>query len=274
MELLTIVDKSICLSNFAAKNKDAALRSMAEIAAKSDAAGGLNADMIFNSLNEREKQGSTGFGDGVAIPHTRIKGFAKFLLFILVSPKGIEFDALDNKKVNLFFVMLGPEEAVNEHLQVLATLSRMLSAPRFKRELLGVHTKDALYETFAMHCQGGVKECVPARKMKMLYVILYIEEFLYDILQFLIQEGVEGATIVESFGMGEYISNIPLFASFIGFMREDKNQSRTIMALIPSDDQDKIVAGIEEITGDLDKKQGAMILIQDIGFYKGTMKML
>ena len=110
--------------------------------------------------------------------------------------------------------------------------------------------------------------------MKLLILTLYVEDFIYSILEFFIQEGVEGANILESFGMGQYISNIPLFADFIGFMKESKNRSKTILALIPEDRIDSIIQGIEDITGDLDKKQGAMIMTLDVSFYKGTMKMM
>ena len=110
--------------------------------------------------------------------------------------------------------------------------------------------------------------------MKLLTVVLYLEEFLNEILEFFIEAGVDGATVIESFGMGQYISNIPLFADFIGFMQQNKNQSRTIMALVPEGRVEEIVEGIEEITGDLEKKQGAMVYVLDVPFYKGTMKML
>ena len=57
-------------------------------------------------------------------------------------------------------------------------------------------------------------------------------------------------------------------------MQKNKNQSRTILALVPEERVQQIVEGIEEITGDLDKKQGAMVYVVDVPFYKGTMKML
>ena len=74
--------------------------------------------------------------------------------------------------------------------------------------------------------------------------------------------------------MGQYISNVPLFADFIGFMRENKNQSRTIMALVPEEHVHDIIDRIEEVTGDLDKKQGAMIIVLDVPYFKGTMQMM
>ena len=111
-------------------------------------------------------------------------------------------------------------------------------------------------------------------KQKLLQVILYEEIFFYDLLEFYLEEGIDGASVIDSSGMGQYISNIPLFASFIGFMNENKNRSRTIMAMVPESRVEALVAGIERITGDLEKKQGAMILVLDVAFSKGTMKMM
>ena len=68
--------------------------------------------------------------------------------------------------------------------------------------------------------------------------------------------------------------NVPIFAHFISFMKEDKNRSKTIMVMLPEDKIDTLVRGIEEITGDLDKKEGAMVFTLDVDFYKGSMEMM
>jgi PTS system nitrogen regulatory IIA component len=103
---------------------------------------------------------------------------------------------------------------------------------------------------------------------------LYEDELLYSVLEIFIEEGIEGATIIESAGMGQYISNVPLFADFIGFMRENKHQSKTLMALVPQEHVQDIINRIEDVTGDLDKKQGAMIMVLDVPYFKGTMRMM
>ena len=84
----------------------------------------------------------------------------------------------------------------------------------------------------------------------------------------------EGATILDSAGMGRYISNVPLFADFIGFMRENKHQSKTILTLVPQEHTQELIQRIEEVSGDLDKKQGAMIMVLDVSYLKGSMKMI
>lgn len=274
MDLYNILDEQACTVNFKAKDKIDALKKIASIAAHTPSLQGYSEELIFQKLQERELKGTTGFGKGVAIPHTRIDGMTDFLLFIVTSPKGVNFKSIDHKKVHLFFVLVGPSTNVSEHLKILASISRLLSQSGFKKELVKAPSRIALYEAFIRNTRMEDKAEIKIKKYKLLHIILYVEEFLYDILEYLLENGIEGATIIESYGMGQYISNIPLFASFIGFMKENKNQSKTIITLIPETQEQKLIEGIEKITGDLNKKQGAMVFTQEVSFSKGTMKMI
>lgn len=274
MKLYEIIDKNCCSVALEARTKDEVLREIARLAVRNDALSKFSIDELHRLLLLREAEGSTGFGDGIAMPHIRLKGITDLFVLIAVSKHGVDFDSLDKKKVKLFFLIIAPEEKVNEHVQVLAGISRVLAPGRLKDELLSAKSQGVLYETFMRSAQQSGSDVSERRTMKMMTIVLYLEEFLYHILEYFIQEGIDGATILESSGMGEYISNIPLFASFIGFMNERKNQSKTIIALIPEDRQQEILEGIERITGDLDKKEGAMIMLTDVAFYKGSMKMM
>ncbi len=274
MEFFSILEKSCCSVQFKAKHKDASLRNLAALAKQSSRLDNFTEEEIYRGFAEREAQGSTGFGDGVALPHFRMKGLDEFLVFIAVAPQGVDFEAMDKKKVKLLIVIIAPEHKVNEHVQVLAAISRALATGTLKRELLASHSPGVLYETFLRHLQHTVDAQTAKRKMKLMYVILYFDDVLYHILEYFLQEGIDGATIIESSGMGQYISSIPLFATFIGFMNEQRNHSKTIMALIPEDREQEIIQGIEEITGDLDKTDGAMIITLDAAFYKGSMRMM
>ena len=274
MELYKILKEKCCKIGLKAKTREEALKLLAEQACKSKILQGISVDNVYEKLLEREKQGSTGFGEGIAIPHARIEGMKDFLLFIAVFPKGVAFEALDNKKVKIFFVLLAPPEKVNEHLKILAMVSRTLSSGNVKREILKATNKAVLYEAFLRNTRVVDKTSVDARKMKLMLTILYYEDLFYDIMSFFIEEGIEGATILESAGMGQYISYIPLFADFASFMQKSKNSSKTIIALVPEDKIDRLMKGIEEITGDMNKKQGAMVIALDISFFKGSMKMM
>jgi PTS system nitrogen regulatory IIA component len=274
MDLSTILKPEACALNVSERDKAGALRRIASLAAVALGGAGPDEGEILSKLSEREAQGSTGFGNGVAIPHARMKGMQDFMLFIVTSRRGVAFDALDRKRVTLFLVLLGPDERVSDNLKILAAISHLLTSTGVKREILSSLSVSAACEVFLRHVRAAGPGGQPAEKMKLLHVVLYVEEFFYDILEFFIEQGIEGATILDSSGMGQYISNIPLFASFIGFMNENKNSSRTIMALIPESRLNEIVGGIEEITGDLEKKEGAMVIVTDVSFYKGSMKMM
>ncbi len=274
MELYTILSKECCTVQLEARHKDGVLLEISRLAKRSPLLDAFTEQELFAAFKDREAQGSTGFGEGVALPHIRIKGINEFLVFIAVSPQGAEFSAMDRKKVKLFFVVVAPEKKVNEHVQILAAIARAIAVGNFKKELLASRSEGVLYETFLRHVQHTVEGGAAKRKMKLMFVILYFDEYLYHILEYFIQEGIDGATIMESSGMGTYISSIPLFASFIGFMNEKRNHSKTIMALIPEDRENEIVQGIEEITGDLDRKDGAMVVLLDVSFFKGSMRMM
>ncbi len=274
MELFDSLEKQCCRIGLRGKNKREVLHELATLACRSSALDESRIEEVFAALEKRESQGSTGFGGAVAIPHARLSNMDSFALAIGVHSDGIDFDALDKKRVRLFFIILGPEEDVNQHLKILAAVSRALTRSSAKKEILAAQGNEAVYEAFLRNVESLGEERKEKPKLKLLVLILFLEEYVYDVLELYLQKGIEGATVLDSFGMGEYISNVPLFATFIGFMQEKKNHSKTILAMIPENMESELVESIEGIVGDLDKKQGAMLFSLDVGMYKGSMKML
>jgi len=115
---------------------------------------GLASDSVFEKLFARERLGSTGLGNGVAIPHCRIEGLDEVAgAFIrLVAP--IPFDALDDEPVNLLFVLLVPCDANDTHLNILAELAQMFSSQTFREQLLAAADADALHALLTSAPQG------------------------------------------------------------------------------------------------------------------------
>ncbi|TVR30604.1 MAG: hypothetical protein EA404_12320 [Spirochaetaceae bacterium] len=276
MEIQDTLAPECCTSKLVARSKDEALNALAALAARSPACAGIPQQTIYGVLARRESQGTTGFGNEVALPHARLEGLTRFVVFVAVAPRGVAFDALDKKKVRLFFVILGPPEQVNQHLRTLATISRLVAHTGLKRELISARSVEAMIESLVRN----IGEPLPAGQgqqrevMKLMLISLYVEEHLHEILEVLVELGVEGASILDATGMGRYISNVPIFAEFIGFMQERKNFAKTILALVPERHVHKIVESIESVTGDLDTREGAAIVVLDISLYKGTMKMM
>lgn len=98
---------------------------------------GVSLDVILEALLEREMLGSTGIGDGIAIPHAKLQGITKepFLVFGR-SRGGVDFNSLDGRTAHLFFLLVSSDADVGGHLQTLARISRILKDPEIRNELL------------------------------------------------------------------------------------------------------------------------------------------
>jgi PTS system nitrogen regulatory IIA component len=100
---------------------------------------------ILRVLLERERLGSTGIGDGIAIPHGKLTGAHDMVLAFGRSREGVDFNSLDGRKVHLFFLLLAPDESAGMHLKTLARISRILKDPAVRRELMGAPDAATLY---------------------------------------------------------------------------------------------------------------------------------
>ncbi|HZI84355.1 MAG TPA: PTS IIA-like nitrogen regulatory protein PtsN [Casimicrobiaceae bacterium] len=105
--------------------------------------------LVFDSLFAREKLGSTGLGQGIAIPHGRIKGLDHTLAAFLRPRQPIPFDAPDGKPVGQVFVLLVPEQATEEHLQLLSELAGMFTERAFRDQLSAATDPTSLHRLFS-----------------------------------------------------------------------------------------------------------------------------
>jgi len=110
---------------------------------------GLARSMVFDSLFARERLGSTGLGQGVAIPHGRIKGMKEAVGAFFRLAQAVPFDAPDGLPVSLAFILLVPQQATEQHLQILSELAQMLSDREFRALLAGDTTAEALHQRIA-----------------------------------------------------------------------------------------------------------------------------
>jgi len=110
---------------------------------------GIARSLVFDSLFARERLGSTGLGQGVAIPHGRIKGLKDALGAFVRLAQPVPFDAPDGKPVTLLFVLLVPEQATEKHLQILSELAQMFSDRALRDAMSGAADAAALYQLIA-----------------------------------------------------------------------------------------------------------------------------
>ena len=125
-------------------------QALQEIAAKAAALTGQSERTILEILLQREKLGSTGVGNGVAIPHGKLAKLANVFGLFARLERGIDFEALDGQPVDLIFLLLAPEAAGADHLKALARVARLLRDPEIARKLRDSRDGDALYAVLAM----------------------------------------------------------------------------------------------------------------------------
>lgn len=143
MQISQILTLDRIESNAPSHSKKAALETLAALIADADPA--LTQSEVFDSLTARERLGSTGLGQGVALPHGRLKNAERTLGAFLRLESGIDFDAVDNQPVDLLFALLVPEESTDEHLQILSRLAELFSKPEVLKRLRTEQTKEAIF---------------------------------------------------------------------------------------------------------------------------------
>ncbi len=103
-------------------------------------------DTVFEKLMDRERMGSTGIGEGMAIPHVRVEKIDEIVGALGVSKEGIDFDSLDGEPVYISFLLLTPVEAKNEHLKALSEISLFLKDSYYREELRSASNMKQAYK--------------------------------------------------------------------------------------------------------------------------------
>lgn len=109
----------------------------------------LDRENILKVLLERERLGSTGIGDGVAIPHGKLKELDSLLISFGLSRQGVDFDSMDGKPANLFFLLIAPEDSVGIHLKTLARISKLLKSTAARARLLAASDSAEIHRIIA-----------------------------------------------------------------------------------------------------------------------------
>ena len=144
MKLSEIIEIDQIIPDLKAKDKKGVLEELAEVMASHEPT--LNKNSLVKILLERERLGSTGIGDGVAIPHGKFKGLNQPLISFGRSRKGLDFDSMDGQPVYLFFLLVAPENSASVHLKALAKIAKILKNGSFRKTLMDASTREELYQ--------------------------------------------------------------------------------------------------------------------------------
>jgi len=148
-DLLTVEDIQ---ANLNAGEKIEAIEEMVKLIV--DKHPTLDQSTIVKSILEREKLGSTGIGNGIAIPHCKLKDIENIICCFGRSKKGVDFQSVDYLPSHIFFMLIAPEDAAGDHLKALATISRLCQSPTFRTKLIEAGNASDIYEIMLQEDQN------------------------------------------------------------------------------------------------------------------------
>jgi PTS system nitrogen regulatory IIA component len=145
MKLSEILEENNIIPELKAREKKGVLEELADVVYNNDPS--IDKGALVKVLVERERLGSTGIGDGVAIPHGKLSGVTNPIVSFGRSKEGLGFDSMDGQPTYLFFLLVAPENSSGVHLQVLARIAKILKRSSFRKKLMEASTQKELYQT-------------------------------------------------------------------------------------------------------------------------------
>lgn len=147
MKITDILDKDSVIEKLTSRDKKGILEELVSVLVENGRLA--DKEKPVQVLLERERLGSTAMGDGIAIPHGKLKEIQGIICSFGRSREGIDFQSIDEKSSHLFFLLLAPEDSASEHLQALARLSRLLKDAQSKKRLMEAASKEEIYRLIA-----------------------------------------------------------------------------------------------------------------------------
>jgi PTS system nitrogen regulatory IIA component len=147
MKLTDLLEEQSIIPELKSSDKKKAIEELAEAIVNRKPS--LDKDSLVRVLLERETLGSTGIGEGVAIPHGKFPGLSEPIISFGRSLKGLDFDSMDGQPVHLFFLLIAPETSASIHLKALARIAKLLRNGVFRKMLMEASTREEIYEIIA-----------------------------------------------------------------------------------------------------------------------------
>lgn len=244
------------------------LSEIAKLAKRCDKLAPIEESRILKALTDREALSTTGFGNGIAIPHCRLEGVEDFVVGILSVPNGVDFHAMDDQPVKLFVFIVAPESSSNIHIKILSAISQVLNVPEHVEEMLAAPTPDVLIEAFLRHVRD---EADPRRhdNKNLFRVQIQDEDLFHDVIN--IFAGFNSSTVMvsEAEPAANYIQKMPLFAGFWSDKRAEF--CKVILATVDKKDTNETIRRIEQHVGSLDERDDILLTVQELFYCSGRL---
>ena len=144
MKILDYLNEEWVIPDLNGTDKPSILRELSAVLLKPCQAASV--EELVQVLLDREKLGSTGIGEGIAIPHGRLRKLNRFYISFGRSLKGVDFDSIDHEPSHLFFLVMAPENSAVDNLKLLSRIVTLLKEPTFKKRLLEARSSQELFQ--------------------------------------------------------------------------------------------------------------------------------
>ncbi|WP_320175329.1 fructose PTS transporter subunit IIA [Maridesulfovibrio sp.] len=148
MNITDNLAKDLVIYELQASDKSKVLEEM--VSTLKDAGLDVDVENALKVLNDREKLGTTGIGDGIAIPHGKLECLEEIVVVVGRSSEGVDFESLDMQPCKIFFMVLAPEQGAGAHLKVLAQISRQLKDEAFRQAFIDTEDKQQLLKLLGL----------------------------------------------------------------------------------------------------------------------------
>jgi PTS system nitrogen regulatory IIA component len=147
MKIMDSLNEEWVIPDLKGEDKPSILKELARVLLKPCQVASV--EELLQVLLDREKLGSTGIGEGIAIPHGRLKKLKQFFISFGRSLKGVNFDSIDQKPSQLFFLVMAPENSAVDNLKLLGRIVTLLKEPSFKKRLMEASSQKDLFQIIA-----------------------------------------------------------------------------------------------------------------------------
>ncbi len=269
MKLSEVIHLECVKPQASVEDKAMALCEIAALACKSPLCRNVSEETLLEALQDRETLGSTAFGNGVAIPHCRLKDIHDFVVGLISVPDGVDFESPDGKKVCLIIFIIAPTTDSAAHIRLLSAISQALQDPIAVKKMVAAKTAKFLCEKFIQAIESDIPVYEPGKK-NLLTIAIQDQAAFDKILAAL--AGVEGVSlsIIESQNAYRYLKSIPLFAALSE--HDHSTFSRQIIAVVERKLSNEIIRRIEIVTGSLSECSGILVTVQELAFCVGMLE--
>lgn len=264
MKLAPMVSEACIDLGIELGGKDEVLRRVAELAVRHPALRAHSADAVYLAMKERESIGSTGFGNGFALPHCRLDDVRQFVVGLLTVPQGVDFASNDGQPVRVVVFMVTPATQSNMHIRLLSEISRIFRQPGAVDSLVQAATAA---QAKARLVAGGAEELEEKSNARsLLHVIVQDEGVFQGVLEAVAGVDPSSVVVVDGRTAEEHLVHVPLFAGL--WSERDRPFCRIIMAWAERRLINETVRRIEHVAGVLDERTGILVSVHE-PFYVG-----